>query len=130
MVQKEVAHRIAGKLGTKDYGYLSIFCSYYSDIQILFDVSNRCFMPQPKVISSVVKFTNKFSPAPNPSFFDLIKHCFTMRRKTILNCLTNFKGLSKYQCLDILSASSISLQIRPDKLKVEDWQNLIENINL
>jgi 16S rRNA (adenine1518-N6/adenine1519-N6)-dimethyltransferase len=39
MLQKEVMGRLAAKPGDKDYGYISIFTSYYTDVEVLFDVS-------------------------------------------------------------------------------------------
>ena len=38
MVQKEVAQRIAAKPGTADYSAFSVFCQYYSEPELLFDV--------------------------------------------------------------------------------------------
>ena len=49
MVQKEVAQRIAAAPGTEDYGAFSVFCQYYTQPELLFDVPPNCFLPQPKV---------------------------------------------------------------------------------
>ena len=38
MVQKEVAQRIAAKPGTEDYSAFTVFCQYYAEPKILFDV--------------------------------------------------------------------------------------------
>ena len=54
MVQKEVAQRIAAKPGTPDYSAFTIFCQYYAEPELLFDVPAHCFMPQPKVTSAVI----------------------------------------------------------------------------
>ncbi len=91
MLQKEVTQRLAARPGGKAYGYISIFTSYYADCKILFDVSPSCFNPHPKVISSVIKLTNKAPEPPDLVFFDFVKHTFKTRRKTILNCLSSFK---------------------------------------
>ena len=53
MVQKEVAQRIAAPAGKGDYGAFSVFCQYYAVPELLFDVPPSCFIPQPKVTSSV-----------------------------------------------------------------------------
>ena len=55
MVQKEVAQRIAAQPGSPDYSAFSIFCQYYAQPEILFDVPAGCFLPQPKVTSAVIK---------------------------------------------------------------------------
>ena len=43
MVQKEVAQRIAAKPGSADYSAFTIFCNYYAEPEILFDVPAPCF---------------------------------------------------------------------------------------
>lgn len=54
MVQKEVAQRIAAKPGTPDYSAFTVFCQYYAEPELLFDVPAHCFLPQPKVTSAVI----------------------------------------------------------------------------
>ena len=54
MVQKEVAQRIAAAPGTADYSAFTVFCQYYAEPELLFDVSAHCFLPQPKVTSAVI----------------------------------------------------------------------------
>jgi 16S rRNA (adenine1518-N6/adenine1519-N6)-dimethyltransferase len=124
MLQKEVAQRICGKVGTKNYGFLSIFCSYFANIEMLFDVSAHCFYPQPKITSSVLKFTNRNPQKPDPLFFELIKFCFSMRRKAIINSITYFMGVDKYKCAEILKLCSIDPLIRPDKLTINNFFEL------
>ena len=58
MVQKEVAQRIAAPAGTSAYGAFSVFCQYYARPELLFDVPPNCFLPQPKVISAVLRMLN------------------------------------------------------------------------
>ena len=48
MVQKEVAQRIAAKPGTPDYSAFTVFCQYYAEPELLFDVPAHCFLPQPR----------------------------------------------------------------------------------
>jgi 16S rRNA (adenine1518-N6/adenine1519-N6)-dimethyltransferase len=128
MLQKEVIHRLAAKQGSGDYGYISIFTRYYADAKILFDVSPKCFNPAPKVTSSVIRLTNKGSKAPDPVFFELVKRCFSMRRKTILNCLTSFKNLEKSQANEILITCALDTFLRPDKLSIADYLRLTAEI--
>lgn len=128
MLQKEVIHRLAAKQGEKDYGYISIFTSYYTDSEILFDVSPKCFNPRPKVTSSVIRLTNKNPQTPDPLFFAFIKHAFSMRRKTILNCLGSFKNLDKSQANKILITCNLDPFLRPDKLSISDFLCLTAEI--
>ena len=89
MVQKEVAVRIAAKPGTADYSAFTVFCQYYAEPEILFDVPAHCFMPQPKVTSAVITLrTRKTLPwdvLDEKMFFRVVRASFAMRRKTLQN---------------------------------------------
>ncbi|MDR1418210.1 MAG: 16S rRNA (adenine(1518)-N(6)/adenine(1519)-N(6))-dimethyltransferase RsmA [Endomicrobium sp.] len=128
MLQKELVSRLTAKSGGKDYGYISIFTSYYAQSQVLFDVSPKCFKPRPKVISSVIKLKNKRPEKPDPLFFEFVKHAFSMRRKTILNALSSFKSLDKTQSLAIVDNLKIFPLLRPDKLEISDFLSLTTEI--
>ncbi len=128
MLQKEVVQRLAAKEGGKDYGYISIFTQYYADCQILFDVSPKCFNPPPKVMSSVIKLTNKRPGVPDPLFFAFVKHSFSMRRKTILNCVASFKNLDKTAANKILITCGLDPLLRPDKLSIDAFLRLTAEI--
>ncbi|MDR3071445.1 MAG: 16S rRNA (adenine(1518)-N(6)/adenine(1519)-N(6))-dimethyltransferase RsmA [Endomicrobium sp.] len=128
MLQKEVAQRLVAGCGSKRYGYMSIFTSYYADCAILFDVSSKCFAPSPKIVSSVVKLTNKFSSQPESIFFDFIKHSFNMRRKTVLNCISSFQNLEKIQARQVVDNLKLNPLLRPDKLSVLDFLRLTNEI--
>lgn len=55
MVQREVAQRLAARVGTKEYGRLSVMVQRCCTVEILFDVSPTAFSPAPQVYSSVVR---------------------------------------------------------------------------
>ena len=124
MLQKDVITRLISNEGTKDYGYISLFRQYYADAEFLFDVPPGCFNPKPQIMSAVAKFINKLPQEPNIKFFPLIKHCFTMRRKTILNCLSTFLKLDKTQTSKILNSVNIDIMLRPDKITLEQYKTL------
>ncbi|MDR0618170.1 MAG: 16S rRNA (adenine(1518)-N(6)/adenine(1519)-N(6))-dimethyltransferase RsmA [Endomicrobium sp.] len=128
MLQKEVVSRLAAKPGSKDYGYISIFASYYTESEILFDVSPKYFKPKPKVVSSVVKLKNKMYKEPDPLLFEFVKHAFSMRRKTILNAIASFKELDKSKGLEIVDNLKISPLLRPGNLSVSDFLSLTMEI--
>ncbi|MCL2390016.1 MAG: 16S rRNA (adenine(1518)-N(6)/adenine(1519)-N(6))-dimethyltransferase RsmA [Endomicrobia bacterium] len=130
MLQKEVIQRLAAKPGDKDYGYISIFTQYYADCKILFDVSPKCFNPAPKVVSSVIKLTNKHSTVPDKILFDFIKHAFSQRRKTILNSLSSFSKLDKTQASGLLNTCQIDPMLRPDRISLTDFLNLTNALRL
>ena len=90
MFQKEVAQRIAATAGNKTYGILSVLVQAYYEVQYLFEVSERCFQPPPKVKSAVLRL-RKLAVAPavksEALFFQLVKTAFNQRRKKLRNAV-------------------------------------------
>jgi len=62
MFQREVAERIVARVGDKAYSRLAVLTGWRSDAKILFDVAPSAFVPQPKVISSVVRLIPRAEP--------------------------------------------------------------------
>jgi 16S rRNA (adenine1518-N6/adenine1519-N6)-dimethyltransferase len=90
MFQKEVAQRIASGPGNKAYGILSVLMQAFFKVEYLFDVSEKCFTPPPKVMSGVVRFSNLNNPfeiKDKRRFNILVKAAFNQRRKTLRNAL-------------------------------------------
>jgi len=90
MFQKEVAERAASKEGSKVYGVLSALVQAYYDVEYLFDVSNECFIPPPKVQSGVIRLKRRTSPLNVKSeraYWVLVKTAFNQRRKTMRNAV-------------------------------------------
>lgn len=90
MFQKEVAERAASKEGSKVYGVLSVLVQAYYEVEYLFDVSDQCFDPPPKVQSGVIRLKRKTSPLDyksERSFWVLVKTAFNQRRKTMRNAV-------------------------------------------
>lgn len=90
MFQKEVAERAASKEGSKVYGVLSVLIQAFYEVEYLFDVSNSCFNPPPKVQSGVIRLKRKTETLPVKSdraFTVLVKTAFNQRRKTLRNAV-------------------------------------------
>ncbi len=90
MFQKEVALRVAAGPGSKTYGILSVLMQAFFKVDYLFEVSEQCFTPPPKVKSAVLNFTNLHNPhaiADKRKFMILVKAGFNQRRKTLRNAL-------------------------------------------
>src|SRR5437868_2118281 len=90
MFQKEVAQRAASKEGSKVYGVLSALIQAYYNVEYLFDVSNECFIPPPKVQSGVIRLTRRKEPLNVKSeraYHVLVKTAFNQRRKTLRNAV-------------------------------------------
>lgn len=93
MVQKEVADRMQVGPGTKDYGALSLAVQYYAKPYIVANVPPNCFMPRPKVGSSVIRLERHEHPPvevrDEKLMFRVIRASFNQRRKTLANGLKN-----------------------------------------
>jgi 16S rRNA (adenine1518-N6/adenine1519-N6)-dimethyltransferase len=89
MFQKEVAQRVAAKEGNKVYGVLSVLIQAFFDVEYLFEVSEQCFNPPPKVKSAVIRLRPRPAPAfrDEKKFFLLVKTAFNQRRKTLRNAV-------------------------------------------
>lgn len=133
MVQKEVAQRIAAKPGTADYSAFTIFCNYYAEPEILFDVPAHCFMPQPKVTSAVIQLkVRKERPwqIDDPAvFFRVVKSSFAMRRKTLQNGLASgFPELGKAGAGEVLTACGLSPSVRGETLDIPTFGTIANEI--
>ena len=123
MVQKEVAQRIAAKPGTSDYSAFTVFCQYYAEPELLFDVPAHCFLPQPKVTSAVITLrTRKEIPwdiRDKTLFFQTVRAGFVMRRKQLRNGLCSvFPELGKDGAAEVLKVCDISPTIRGEALDI------------
>lgn len=134
MVQKEVAERICAQPGGKEYGALSIAVRYKSEPEIICTAEPGCFMPPPKVASSVV--TLRILPEPSVCvkdeklFFSVVKSAFGQRRKTLSNALAGspYLSLPKEDIVRILGELGFNADIRGEKLSISDFASLANKI--
>ena len=123
MVQKEVAQRICSPAGRDDYGAFSVFCQYYAEPELLFDVPASCFIPQPKVTSAVLRLTMRKAPLceikSEEMFFRVVRASFAQRRKTLVNGLAaGFSQLSKQEIADVLTGCGFAPAVRGETLDI------------
>ena len=133
MVQKEVAQRIAAKPGTADYSAFTIFCQYYAEPELLFDVPPHCFLPQPKVTSAVITLrTRKQRPwqiDDTEIFFRTVRASFAMRRKTLQNGLAaGFPELGKPGAGEVIAACGFDPGVRGEKLDIAGFAAIANEI--
>lgn len=130
MIQKEVADRLKASPGTKDYGSMSVFVQYYSEIEVIAYASKTVFFPRPDVSSAIVRLTPRSVPpvkVPSDESFFAVVHCaFGQRRKTLLNSLSDCQalGLSKDQVLQVLQKAGIDFSRRPETLSLEEFAQI------
>ena len=126
MVQTEVAQRITALPGSRQYGYLSIHCQHHCNVRMGFKISPSCFVPRPKVSSSMVSLRPKEAledPDFESAFEDMGKAAFNHRRKTLANSLR--KNPLFESVLDaLLRLSGIDGSRRAEDLTVEEFEIL------
>ncbi len=126
MLQKEMAQRIISKHGNKVYGIMSVAVSLCGNSKIAFDVSPNCFIPKPKVTSSVLEilFENK-----ELNYFEtikIVKLAFNQRRKMLRNALNPIlSNIINYESNNIISQY---LTKRAEQLSLEDFVKLTNEI--
>ena len=128
MLQKEVGERILSSPSTESYGSLSVLTHYFSEPKIITYVSPNCFVPKPNVNSVVINMTvHKKNICSNEKFlFDIIRQAFSKRRKTLLNCLNNFHGLSKQKIAYALSKINRDRNTRGESLTLDEFIKLAD----
>jgi 16S rRNA (adenine1518-N6/adenine1519-N6)-dimethyltransferase len=130
MVQKEVADRMQVGPGTKDYGALSLAVQYYTRPEIIAKVPQGCFIPAPKVESTVIKLTLHKTPpikvADEGLMFALIRASFNQRRKTLVNGIGNAVGLDieKERVKDALLEMGLPADVRGETLDLGQFAEL------
>ena len=133
MVQKEVAVRIAAKPGSADYSAFTVFCQYYAEPELLFDVPAHCFMPQPKVTSAVitlrVRKNRDWGVLDESIFFRTVKASFAMRRKKLSNGLASgFPELGKTGATEVLAACGFDENVRGETLSIPEFARIANEI--
>jgi len=137
MLQKEVGQRLTAKIGTKEYGILTVLLGACASVTTLLEVGPGNFHPRPKVDSVVVKIL--FHPVPERAkalpafdfqlFRILVNAAFQQRRKTLLNALCASQRFPKPRFLEALSNAGISPTIRAERLATEDFVRLTRELS-
>ena len=118
MVQKEVADRLVGKMGTKENSILTNLVGFNFRTEKCFDIKPESFDPAPKVTSSFIKLTRHKDYVNEITYADfkrIIKESFQFKRKNLKNNLKNILNLNDFENLEILPTN------RAEDLSIEDF---------
>ncbi len=135
MIQKEAAQRICAKPGTANYCAFSLLCQYFAHCEPLFDVPRDCFLPAPKVTSTVLQLTIGDTPTVavenEALLLRVINASFAQRRKTLQNGLSSaFSGqLSKEEISACIEEAGLPVTIRGEKMGLAEFARLADCIN-
>ena len=123
MVQKEVADRLAAGPGGRTIGLPSLRTAWYASARVLGDVPPEAFVPQPRVVSSVVAIERHAAPStlvgPDDAL-GLAERAYHQRRKMLRATLGGQLPEGA------LEAAGIDPQARPESLGIADWARLAE----
>ncbi len=123
-VQKEVADRMLAEVDSRQYGRLSVLTKWRSYIEKVCDIKPTCFIPEPKVMSTVIKIrpkNNVTSPSVE-SFKKIASAAFGFRRKTLKKSLSQL-GIDGEE---LAKRANIDPKLRAQNLTIEDFCNLSE----
>ena len=127
MLQKEVADRLLAEPSTKEYGALTIMVRAFMTVRRAFNVPPSCFIPPPKVDSTVITMTTRektpVTPEIETAFKKVIKGAFLQRRKTIRNSLKG-AGFEPEDLDRAFAETGISPTCRGETLNVAEFVRL------
>ena len=123
LVQREVAERLVARPGAPGFGAYSLLVQHFAAARIVRDVSPGCFLPAPKVTSSVVRIDPHPGVHPDPATFALIREGFRHRRKTLRKNLVT-AGRDAAVVDASLDALGLDRRVRAEALELETWRRL------
>ena len=129
MVQKEVAARLCARPGTAEYGAFTLLVQWYAEAEKLFDVPPDCFMPRPKVTSTVIRLCRRPSPPvrvrDEDFFFAVVRAAFNQRRKTLVNAVSaGMREVARADVEKALAEMGLSPTVRGEALSAEQFAAL------
>jgi 16S rRNA (adenine1518-N6/adenine1519-N6)-dimethyltransferase len=126
MFQREVAARLVAQPGSKSYGRLSVLTGWRSEAKILFDIAPTAFVPQPKVVSSVVRLIPRSQPMACDAHLlqRVTEAAFGQRRKMLRQSLRSLD----VDPLPLLAAVGIAPTARAEEIPVEGFVALARGL--
>jgi len=123
MVQAEVADRLAGRPGTKEYGIPSVKAAWWAEVKGAGSISRSVFWPAPNVDSKLVSFTRRSTPGDEvlrKKTFAIIDAAFAQRRKMLRSALAPLYGSSS-AAEAILLRAGIDPTLRGEALDISSF---------
>jgi len=124
-VQKEYGDKMMASLGSRGYGYFSIYVNYHFKLDKEFVIPARYFSPKPKVSSVVLTLQPKegsIDAKYEARFFEFVSGVFRYRRKVLRNAiLSHLRWLPRDINDDILEK-------RLQHLSIDDFLRIYQKI--
>ncbi len=131
MVQAEVADRMAASPSTKDYGAYTVKLRLLTRVAGRFPVPRGCFMPPPRVDSSVLRLDRLERGLPEPdrsAAAAVAAAAFAQRRKTIRNSVLSSTGWDGALLDAALAAAGVDPRRRAESLGVDEFVRLASEV--
>jgi len=132
MLQKEVGDRLAAPPNCSAYGVTTVLLGLWFDISRAFVVHPGSFHPSPKVDSVVLNFIPlseaRAEVGDEEVFRSVVKSAFSMRRKTLINCLKSAEFAKIVDCVALLEACGIDGRRRGETLALEEFAALSRHV--
>ncbi|HEX6966117.1 MAG TPA: 16S rRNA (adenine(1518)-N(6)/adenine(1519)-N(6))-dimethyltransferase RsmA [Gemmatimonadaceae bacterium] len=129
LVQREVADRMVASPGSRDYGALSVNLQALAAVEKLFKVPAGAFQPPPAVESAVVRVTPHAQPAIGVAeeevYRTFVQASFGLRRKQMRRVVRTVLDVDADRADQILQASNIAPEVRPESLTPEQFAVLL-----
>ena len=131
LIQKEAAQRFTAPQGSPEIGAFPLQLQYRMETELLFDVEPECFLPRPKVTSTVLRCVRRQRPAvavrDEALFQKVLKGAFLLRRKTLSNSLASaLPGFSKEEVQAAIQACGLPATVRGEALSLAEFAALTE----
>ena len=129
MVQAEVADRLIGRSGTKEYGIPSVKVAWWAEVKGAGSISRSVFWPVPNVDSKLVSFVRRPTPGDETMrkrVFTIIDGAFAQRRKMLRSALSSLFGSSS-EAERILIEAGVDPTLRGEALKISDYCAIAAN---
>lgn len=132
MVQKEVADRLTSKANDPDFGAITLAINLEGEAIETRFVSRQMFMPPPNVDSTVVRIDilDKYKDVDKKKVKKIIKAAFCMRRKTLVNNLSNSFKIPKEEIIKILEQMNLDSLVRGEALDIDQYIKLSTLLNI
>lgn len=125
MVQKEVADRLCAGPGGRTVGIPSMRVAWYAGARVLATVPPEVFVPRPRVTSAVIGITRRPPPSDMVTaaeVMELVGRAYRQRRKMLRSTLGGEVPAP------VFAAAGVDPADRPERLGIEDWTRLAEEL--
>ena len=131
LIQKEAAQRFTAPQGSPEIGAFPLQLQYRMETELLFDVEPECFLPRPKVTSTVLRCVRRQQPAvavrDEALFQKVLKGAFLLRRKTLSNSLASaLPQFSKEEIQAAIAECGLPATVRGEALSLAEFAALTE----